>query len=128
MRGRILIADDQKGIRRLLEQLFKQDGWEVILARDGVEAVEKTRDFMPDVIVMDMKMPNMNGLEASVNILTDYKDMNIIMMTAYGETRLAQEALRAGIKRCILKPFDIFELLKLVNDMVNSEKYETKII
>lgn len=128
MRGRILIADDQKGIRRLLEELFKGDGWEVILAQDGVEAVEKTRDFMPDVIVMDMKMPNMNGLEASVNILTDYKDMNIIMMTAYGETMLAQEAAKAGIKRCIAKPFDIFELLKLVNDMVNSEKYETKII
>lgn len=128
MGGRILIADDQKGIRRLLEELFRRDGWEVVLAEDGMEAVEKTREFMPDVIIMDMKMPNMNGLEASINILTDYKDMNIIMMTAYGETMIAEEALSAGVKRCITKPFDIFELLKLVNDMTNREKYESKII
>lgn len=115
MTWRILVADDQKGIRKLLGELFKRDGWEVILAEDGEEAVDRANEFNPDVVIMDMKMPNMNGLEAAARILTNCKDINIIMMTAYGETRVAEEALKIGIKTCITKPFDIFELLSLVN-------------
>ncbi|SHH07025.1 two-component system, response regulator, stage 0 sporulation protein F [Thermosyntropha lipolytica DSM 11003] len=121
MTWRILIADDQKGIRKLLAELFKRDGWEVILAENGEEAVAKAMEFRPNMVIMDMKMPNMNGLEAAVNILTNFKDINIIMMTAYGETRIAEEALKAGIKKCINKPFDIFELLSLVNEMAGKK-------
>ncbi|MBO8157950.1 response regulator [Thermosyntropha sp.] len=124
MGQRILIADDQKGIRRLLEELFKREGWEVILAADGREAVAKTAEFKPDIVLMDMKMPNMNGIEAVKRILTDYGDINIIMMTAYGEMEVAKEALKAGVKECITKPFDIFELVEMVNDLVNKDCHQ----
>lgn len=118
---RILIVDDQKGVRRLLEELFKKDGWEVQLAADGKEAVQKAEEFLPDIILMDMKMPNMNGLEASRIILNNFSDLDIIMMTAYGEMDVVKEALDAGVKRCITKPFDIINLLDTVNQMASGK-------
>ncbi len=118
---KILIVDDQKGVRRLLEELFKKDGWEVELAADGKEAVEKADKFLPDIILMDMKMPNMNGLEASQIILKKYNNLDIIMMTAYGEMDVVKEALDAGVKRCITKPFDIIDLRNTVNQMATGK-------
>lgn len=114
---KILIVDDQKGVRRLLEELFKKDGWEVQLAADGKEAVERAEEFLPDIILMDMKMPNMNGLEASRIILEKFSDLDIIMMTAYGEMDIVKEALDTGVKRYITKPFDIINLRDTINQM-----------
>jgi two-component system response regulator (stage 0 sporulation protein F) len=114
---KILIVDDQKGVRRLLEELFKKDGWEVQLAADGKEAVERAEEFLPDIILMDMKMPNMNGLEASRIILEKISELDIIMMTAYGEMDIVKEALDTGVKRCITKPFDIINLRDTINQM-----------
>ena len=118
---KILIVDDQKGVRRLLEELFKKDGWKVQLAADGKEAVQRANEFLPDIILMDMKMPNMNGLEASRIILNNFSDLDIIMMTAYGEMDVVKEALDAGVKRCITKPFDIINLRDTVNQMANGK-------
>ena len=114
---KILIVDDQKGVRRLLEELFKKDGWEVQLAADGKEAVERANEFLPDIVLMDMKMPNMNGLEASRIILEKFNDLDIIMMTAYGEMDVVKEALDTGVRKCITKPFDIMNLRDTVNQM-----------
>ena len=114
---KILIVDDQKGVRRLLEELFKKDGWEVQLAADGKEAIQRADEFLPDIVLMDMKMHNMNGLEASRIILNNISDLDIIMMTAYGEMDVVKEALDAGVKKCITKPFDIINLRDTVNQM-----------
>ncbi len=114
---KILIVDDQKGVRRLLEELFKKDGWEVQLAADGKEAIQRADEFLPDIILMDMKMPNMNGLEASRIILNNISNLDIIMMTAYGEMDVVKEALDVGVKKCITKPFDIINLRDTVNQM-----------
>lgn len=121
MAWRILIADDQKGIRKLLYELFKRDGWEVMLAEDREEALARDLEFKPHMVIIDMKMPNMNGLEAAAHMLAHFKDINIVMMTAYGETRVTEEALKTGVKRGVTKPFDIFELLSLVNEMAGKE-------
>lgn len=121
MKGNILIVDDQKGVRRLLEELFKKDNWEVHMASDGKEAIEQVEKFLPDIILMDMKMPNMNGLEASQKILQKYSKVNIIMMTAYGEMEVVKKALDAGVKKCITKPFDIMNLRNMVNELAISE-------
>jgi len=66
---------------------------------------------------MDMKMPNMNGLEASEQILSRFPDMYIVMMTAYGEMDVVKLALETGVKRCVTKPFDIMALRDLVNEL-----------
>lgn len=124
MKKRILIVDDQKGVRRLLEELFKREGWEVYIACDGKEAINKVDKVLPDIILMDMKMPNMNGLEASQKILQKHKDLSILMMTAYGEMDVIKKALQAGIKRCITKPFDIMELKDVVTKVAIEKDLE----
>jgi len=115
MQAKILIVDDQKGVRRLLEEIFRQQGWTVRSAADGLEAIELVEEISPDLILMDVKMPNMNGLEATQEIMLRRPDIPIIMMTAYGEIEVVRQALDAGVKRCISKPFDI----KILRDMVD---------
>ena len=121
MSGKILIVDDQKGVRRLLEELFKKEGWEVRSAGDGLEAIQKVEELVPDLILMDVKMPNMNGLEATHEIMERNSGIPIIMMTAYGEIEVVKQALDAGVKRCISKPFDIMELRDMVNKLMMEE-------
>lgn len=121
MSGKILIVDDQKGVRRLLEELFKKEGWAVKVASDGQEAIGKVEEELPDIILMDVKMPNMNGLEASQIILEMHGRIPIIMMTAYGEIEVVRKALDAGVKKCITKPFDIIVLRDMVNNLVREQ-------
>ena len=97
-----------------MEELFRQEGWEVCSAGDGLEAIEQVNASRPHLILMDVKMPNMNGLEATQAILQTCPEMPIIMMTAYGEIEVARQALEAGVRRCISKPFDIAELREMV--------------
>ena len=118
MKRRIMIVDDQKGVRRLLEELFKREGWEVYAAADGKEAIEKVGQFQPSILLIDMKMPNMNGLEASQKILEKHQELAIIMMTAYGEMEVVKRALESGVRKCITKPFDILYLRDEINRIV----------
>jgi len=120
MSGRILIVDDQKGVRRLLEELFKKEGWEVQSAGDGQKAIDKVAALMPDLdlILMDLKMPNINGLEATRILMERNFHIPIIMMTAYGENEVVKQALAAGAKKCISKPFDIMVLRDMVNNLM----------
>ncbi|WP_061213168.1 response regulator [Syntrophomonas wolfei] len=121
MKRKIMIVDDQKGVRRLLEELFKREGWEVYAAADGKEAIEKVGQFQPSILLIDMKMPNMNGLEASQKILEKHQGLAIIMMTAYGEMEVVKRALESGVRKCITKPFDILYLRDEVNRIVAEE-------
>ena len=121
MKRRIMIVDDQKGVRRLLEELFKREGWEVYAAADGKDAIEKVGQFQPSILLIDMKMPNMNGLEASQKILEKHQELAIIMMTAYGEMEVVKRALESGVRKCITKPFDILYLRDEVNRIVAEE-------
>ncbi|HZK43045.1 MAG TPA: response regulator [Syntrophomonadaceae bacterium] len=114
----ILIVDDQKGVRRLLEELFKKESWQVYLASDGLEAIDMAQELKPDIILMDMKMPNMDGLEAAEKILAIDQDQYIVIMTAYGEMEIVNKILEVGVKKCIAKPFDIMVLRDLVKEMV----------
>lgn len=111
---RILVVDDQMGVRRLLFEAFQQDSYDVELAGGGMEAIDKIKAKEPDVILMDMKMPGMNGLET----LREIKKLNchasVILMTAYGEVEIVAEAMNLGVKEYITKPFDINELREVV--------------
>ncbi len=110
MGRKVLVVDDQPGIRRLLEELFKREGFEVAIASDGRQAVEEVRRAVPDVVVMDMKMPNMNGLEAAEEILNLNRNISIILITAYQEAELMEKAKQIGVKDYMVKPFDIMAL------------------
>ena len=121
MGHRVLIVDDQKGVRRLLEELFKKEGYEVNVAVDGKDSIEKVKAYTPDIILMDMKMPNMNGLEASEEIIKHDHTIPIIMMTAYGEMEVVQKALEVGVKKYITKPFDIIDLRNMVRKVLEQQ-------
>ncbi len=121
---RVLVVDDQKGVRRLLEELFKKEGYEVNVAVDGRDSIEKVKANTPDIILMDMKMPNMNGLEASEEIIKYDSNIPIIMMTAYGEMEIVQKALEVGVRQYITKPFDIIDLRNLVRSVLEQNTAE----
>ncbi|MBI4456418.1 MAG: response regulator [Acidobacteria bacterium] len=80
---RILIADDDKNIRRLYEKEFRQAGYEVLLAEKGSEAVEKVRNENPDLVILDIRMPGMDGIEALGRILAIKNNIPVILNTAY---------------------------------------------
>lgn len=121
---RVLVVDDQKGVRCLLEELFKKEGYEVNVAVDGRDSIEKVKANTPDIVLMDMKMPNMNGLEASEEIIKYDRNIPIIMMTAYGEMEIVQKALEVGVKKYITKPFDIIDLRNLVREVLEQNTVE----
>lgn len=114
----LLVVDDQMGVRRLLYEAFNEQGYEVEMAGSGLEAIEKVKARRPDLILMDMKMPGMNGLGALKEIKALYDDAIVIMMTAYGELEIVAEAMHLGVREYITKPFDINELRDLVRKVL----------
>jgi len=115
---KLLVVDDQMGVRRLLFEAFKEEGFIIELAASGHEAVEKVNASIPDIILMDMKMPGMNGLETLHEIKKIQDNIPVIMMTAYGELEIVAEAMKLGIKEYVTKPFDINELRGLVKKVL----------
>lgn len=122
----ILVVDDQMGVRRLLFEAFKEDGYNVRLAASGFEAISQVNSDPPKLILMDMKMPGMNGLEALREIKRLNPDISVIMMTAYGELEIVAEAMKLGVKEYITKPFDINELRDLVSQVLSGEYISQK--
>jgi response regulator NasT len=102
---RVLIAEDETIIRLDLKDLLERSGFEVCAeARDGEEAVELARSAQPDVAIMDVRMPKLDGIEAARRIL-DERPIPIVMLTAYGQDELVQRAAEAGVFGYLVKPF-----------------------
>jgi response regulator NasT len=114
MNGRILIAEDETIIRLDLRELLERSGFEVCAeARDGEEAVALARSEKPDVAVLDVKMPRLDGIEAARRIL-DERPIPIVMVTAYGEQELVARAVEAGVFGYLVKPFRETDLLPAI--------------
>ena len=102
---RVLVAEDETIIRLDLKDLLERSGFEVCAeARDGEEAVALARSEQPDVAIMDVKMPKLDGIEAARRIL-DERPIPIVMLTAYGQDELVQRAAEAGVFGYLVKPF-----------------------
>jgi two-component system, response regulator PdtaR len=102
---RVLVAEDETIIRLDLKDLLERAGFEVCAeARDGEEAVALARSEQPDVAIMDVKMPKLDGIEAARRIL-DECPIPIVMLTAYGQDELVQRAAEAGVFGYLVKPF-----------------------
>ncbi len=102
---RVLVADDHEIVRRGLCSLIEgQPGWKVAAeAADGREAVEKTRELKPDLTVMDISMPSMNGLEATRQIMKDCPESKVLVLTVHDSDPLIREVLDAGARGYVLK-------------------------
>ncbi len=111
---RILVAEDETIIRLDLRELLEGAGFEVCAeARDGVEAVELARSEQPDLAVLDVKMPRLDGIEAARRIL-DERPIPIVMLTAYGQEELVSRAVEAGVFGYLVKPFRETDLLPAI--------------
>ena len=114
MSTRVLIAEDETIIRLDLRELLERSGFEVCAeARDGEEAVELARSEQPDVAIMDVKMPKLDGIEAARRIL-DERPIPIVMLTAYGQQELVSRAVEAGVFGYLVKPFREQDLLPAI--------------
>src|ERR687891_1767337 len=114
MGGRILIAEDETLIRLDLRQLLESAGFDVCAeARDGEEAVELARSEEPDLAVLDVKMPRVDGIEAARRIL-DERSIPIVMLTAYGQDELVSRAVEVGVFGYLVKPFRETDLLPAI--------------
>ena len=111
---RVLIAEDETLIRLDLRTLLESAGFEVCAeARDGEEAVELACAVQPDLAVLDVKMPQLDGIEAARRIL-DERPIPIVMLTAYGQDELVSRAVEAGVFGYLVKPFRESDLLPAI--------------
>lgn len=117
----VLVVDDQPGIRRLLTEVLNDNGFTVATATNGYEGIKKAEELNPGVILIDMKMPGMDGIEALRELKKLGQSQKAIVMTAYGELDLVNEAKDIGAYAYITKPFDIVALCSMVNEIMFSE-------
>lgn len=102
--SRILIVDDSRMFRSALRaELELHAGWQVSEAADGAEAVEQTRSVVPHLIIMDLSMPNMTGIQAAREILKEHPKIPIVLLTSHFTDQLVEEARRYGIRATLSK-------------------------
>jgi CheY-like chemotaxis protein len=124
--AKVLIVDDDPGIRMLLSKFLQREGFETVMAQNGLEGVEFAKKHQPDLIIMDVVMPQMDGLTAA-RLIKFYKplsDVPILFLTAKDadkEIELAQE-VRAEVY--ITKPFDVRQVIDVVRETLSGKKTE----
>jgi two-component system chemotaxis response regulator CheY len=103
---RVLIADDASFMRQMIRDIIEPEGYEVVgEASDGVEVVDKFRKLRPDLVMMDIVMPKRSGIDAVRTIKAEDANATIVMCSALGQETLVMEAIQAGAKDFIVKPF-----------------------
>ena len=111
----VLICDDAVFMRTMLADILTQAGFAVIgQAKTGAEAVDKYRELTPDLVTMDIVMPDMGGIEAVRKIVAEYPDAKILMCSAMGQQSLVVEAIQAGARDFVVKPFQPSRVLEAV--------------
>ncbi|MFL6559566.1 MAG: response regulator [Bacillus sp. (in: firmicutes)] len=110
MKEKILIVDDQFGIRILLNEVFQKEGYQTYQAANGIQALEIVTKHDPDLVLLDMKIPGMDGIEILKRMKVIEPDIRVIIMTAYGELDMIQEAKDLGAITHFAKPFDIDDI------------------
>ncbi|SHE97657.1 response regulator [Desulforamulus putei] len=110
----VLIVDDQMGVRRLLFEALADEGYIVKMAGGGLEALKILSGTQPSLVLLDMKMPGMNGIETLQEIRRLYGQLPVVMMTAYGDMEIIDQTKSLGVKDYLSKPFDLEEVRVLV--------------
>ena len=122
---RILVADDHEVVRRgVCALLAGHDGWELCgMAVDGREAVQQARELNPDLVILDLYMPNLNGIEAARQILQDDQSKRILILTVGHSEQVVEELLRVGVTGYVLKSDAATDLIAAVEAMQNNYSF-----
>jgi len=115
---KILIVDDQFGIRTLLNEVLTKEGYTVFKASNGLQALHIVENNMLDLVLLDMKLPGMDGVEVFKRMKQIQEDIRIIFMTAYSETEIIQKSSQLGALTYFSKPFDINEIRRTVKQFL----------
>lgn len=118
--AKILIVDDAKFMRMTLSDILIRNNHEIVgEAENGREAIALFHERQPDLVTMDITMPEMSGLEAMKEIRQNYPQAKVIMCSAMGQQRMVVEAIEAGAKDFIVKPFDEGRVIEAVNRVLS---------
>ena len=119
MGKKVLIVDDAAFMRMMLKDILTKNGYEVVgEAENGAKAVEKYKEVTPDLVTMDITMPEMDGIQAVKEIKKINSDAKIVMCSAMGQQAMVIEAIQAGAKDFIVKPFQADRVLEAVKKVV----------
>ncbi len=119
-REKILVVDDEEGVRELLKQILTDEGYRVITASDGEEALLKLSTESPQVMTLDNKMPGLSGMEVLAQLSDNQPDICIIMVTAVNDVSTAVDAMKLGALDYVTKPFEREEVLQKVQRAIQS--------
>ena len=115
---KILIVDDQKGIRLLLNEVFSREGYKIFQAANGLEVLKIMASNNIDCVLLDMKIPGMNGIEILREIRKNNLNVPVFMMTAFDDNEIMDEANELGVMKYFTKPFNIFDIKNEVNEVL----------
>ena len=117
----IMVVDDDAALRRTLKDILIDDGRDVISAEDGLQAVKMASEGPIDLILMDIRMPGMNGIEAFLEIKKILPNCTVVFMTGHAEKSQIEGALSEGATHILIKPFKIEQLLEIVDAVMPAE-------
>lgn len=120
MAQKILIVDDAAFMRMMIKDILTKNGFEVVgEAADGVQAVTLYKELQPDLVTMDITMPEMDGITALKQIKADYPSAKVIMCSAMGQQAMVIDAIQAGARDFIVKPFQADRVIEAINKVLN---------
>jgi two-component system response regulator PilR (NtrC family) len=126
MKPRILVVDDEESIREFLDIMLRKEGYDVTLAVDGEEAKAFIQNKSFDLVISDLQMPRMNGLDLLKYTKQNYPDLTFMMITAFGTTETAVEAMKMGAYDYITKPFKIDEVRIVIANALRAKNLEVE--
>jgi DNA-binding NtrC family response regulator len=124
---RIMIVDDEEYIRASLTRVMKTEGFKAQVAHNGATALKMIQEELPEVLLVDFKMPGMDGMEVLRRAKELYPDLPVILITAYAEVQGAVDAMRAGAHDYLSKPFDHHEVIRVVHRALAERELKQKL-
>ena len=118
----IMVVDDELLIRDLLYDFFTGQGWDITVAESGEKALELLHGKPVDLVLSDIKMPDMDGLQLAAELRREFPAMPVVLMTGYPSVESAVSALRTRVEDYVIKPFNINQLFKLIDATVHRDK------
>ncbi len=128
MKSVILLVDDQDTIRFFLEKTLTQEGYQAVTAKTGHEAIDKVAQILPDLVLLDLKLPDIDGLEVLQRIKESFPEIGVVMITAFGDIETAVKAMKAGAYDFVSKPINLDQLLFVIRKGLESERLNREIL